>query len=408
VTALTGSSTVRLHALRLRRDGDDWYVGRPETGDFIVLPDIGVRVIGHVGNGLSIGQARDRLRAETGRDVDVLDFVAGLRELGMVAAVDGHPIPGAEPIRPTLAWLRPEHVRWALHPALSLAVLGALLSTLVGMLATGQLPSGRDLVWSDRASFVLAGNAGLAWMIIFLHELGHLVTARAAGVPGRMSLGTRLQFLVAQTDVSGIWVEPRRTRIIVYLAGITVNLVIAAIGVWLKLVIPPGTIHTGLAAMVVVALVLIPPQLLVFMRTDLYFLIQDLARCRNLYADGSAYARYQLHLVWRWITRSGRVIPDPSAGLRGAERRAVRRYAALLVLGTAACLAVFFAVTVPVLEALIVPAVGRLLGRPSTQDILDAGLLLLLVGGFQLLWVKAWWKRHGGQVQAWRQGHGKE
>jgi hypothetical protein len=37
-----------------------------------------------------------------------------------------------------------------------------------------------------------------------------------------------LSILVAQTDVSGIWAAPRRTRITTYLAGIAVDLLIAA------------------------------------------------------------------------------------------------------------------------------------------------------------------------------------
>jgi len=399
---MTASSQVRLHELRMRRDGDDWYVGRMDTGDFIVLPATGVRVIEHIDGGLSIGQAQARLHEETGRDVDVLDFVTALRDLGMVAAVDGQAVPGTVPTRPTMPWLRPEHVRWALHPVLVWGVLGAVLVTAVAVLVLpGQLPSGHDLVWSDRAGYVLAGNAAMTWLIIFLHELGHLVTARAAGVPGRMSLGTRLQFLAAQTDVSGIWVAPRRTRITVYLSGIAVNLMVAAIGVWLKLVVPAGTVHTGLAALVVLALALIPPQLLVFMRTDLYFLIQDLARCRNLYADGWTYVRYRLRVAWRWISRSHRIVEDPSASLPGTERRAVRAYGVVLLAGTILCLAAFFAVTVPVLEALVFPAVGRLFTRPSPWDLLDAAIMILIVVGFQLLWVRTWWRRHGARVRAW-------
>ncbi len=52
---------------------------------------------------------------------------------------------------------------------------------------------------------MIAVDAAIGWVLIALHELGHLATARAAGAPARISLGTRLQFLVAQTDVSGVW-----------------------------------------------------------------------------------------------------------------------------------------------------------------------------------------------------------
>jgi putative peptide zinc metalloprotease protein len=113
-------------------------------------------------------------------------------------------------------------------------------------------------------------------------RLGHLTTARAAGVPGRISLSSRLQFLVAQTDVSGIWVRPRRTRFTVYLAGIAVNLAVAATAILLLAAVDPvGLPRRLLAATTVLSLVMIPFQLMVFMRTDLYFLIQDLTGADN-------------------------------------------------------------------------------------------------------------------------------
>lgn len=34
-------------------------------------------------------------------------------------------------------------------------------------------------------------------------------------------------------------------------------------------------------------------QAMAFMRTDIYFLIQDLTGCRTLYADATAHARHQ-------------------------------------------------------------------------------------------------------------------
>jgi hypothetical protein len=45
-----------------------------------------------------------------------------------------------------------------------------------------------------------------------VHELAHLAAARSLGVPARIGLSTRLFYLVAQTDVSGIWAAPRRAR----------------------------------------------------------------------------------------------------------------------------------------------------------------------------------------------------
>src|SRR5262249_29356569 len=148
---------------------------------------------------------------------------------GFVATLDGTPVPGPPPPRVTWARLRPTHVRWLLtRPVfVVLALLVAAAAGAIG-LAPQLVPTYHDLLWTQRTSLVLAGNAVLGWSIIALHEFAHLATARAAGVPGRMSFGTRLQFLVAQTDVSGIWASPRWQRLTAYLSGIAVNVGIAA------------------------------------------------------------------------------------------------------------------------------------------------------------------------------------
>ena len=55
-------------------------------------------------------------------------------------------------------------------------------------------------------------------------------------------------------------------------------------------------------------------ELLVFMRTDVYFLVQDLAGCANLYADGSARVRYLARRIWHAAKRTSSAPRDPSPG----------------------------------------------------------------------------------------------
>ncbi|MFD4259035.1 hypothetical protein ACFWR9_15745 [Streptomyces sp. NPDC058534] len=113
-------------------------------------------------------------------------------------------MPDVAPPRASLPWLGPHQVRLALHPALP--VLGGVLLTVAVVVLFRRpdlVPGYRDLLWSPHGSLVLLSGAAAGWTLLLAHEPAHLVTARAAGVPGRMRLGTRLQFLVMQTDISG-------------------------------------------------------------------------------------------------------------------------------------------------------------------------------------------------------------
>ncbi|MEG3636041.1 zinc metalloprotease [Micromonospora palythoicola] len=388
-------SRVRLHRLHLRPEGGSWVVGRIDTGSFVRLPPIGHRAITLLPH-TTVGEVRTTLREESGDDVDVAEFVSDLADLGFVAEIDGRPLPTAPAPRPMLPWLRPRHVRWLLHPMVPLIAGAVVLAAAVAIGGDPVLaPRHQDLLWSDSGGLILLGNFGIVWTLIGLHELAHLVTARAAGAPGRISLGTRLQFLVAQTDVSGVWAAPRRDRLAVYLAGIATNLVIWAGTVLVRATGGAGPADGLLAAVGLLSLGLVPVQFLVFMRTDIYFVLQDVTGCANLYADGSAYLRH-LARRFRRATDPGE---DPSRRLTARERRAVRAYAVVLVGGTVACLAVAALVTLPVTVTVLTSAVGTMLAGGSAGDLFDAGAVAAISVAFVVLWTRAWWHRHGHRVR---------
>jgi hypothetical protein len=393
--SLGGGSRVRLHRLSQRPDGDEWVIGRVETGEFIIVPPVAHRVITLLGQGQAIDDITARLRDETGTRFAVADFVAALDELGFVAAVDDRVRPDDARVRPSLPWLRPGYVRWLLHPFVPVIVAAfAVAAVLMLVRHPDLLPSYRVLVWANRAGLVLAVNAAIAWTIILVHESAHLATARAAGVPARITLSTRLQFLAAQTDVSGVWAAPRRIRMTTYLAGMSIDLCTAGTCLLiLGLASPHGLPRHLLAVAAALALLGLPLQFLVFMRTDIYFVLQDLTRCANLYADGSAYLHY---LAGRITRRSSH--PDPSRGYPAPQRRAVRFYSAVLLAGTAICLGIEFGVTLPALITLLARAVSEI--GSTLAGTLDGALALAILLGFQVVWGTRWWHRHQHQVRS--------
>ncbi|WP_411093045.1 hypothetical protein [Streptomyces sp. 049-1] len=393
------STRVRLHDLAVRRDRDEWIVGRPSTRTFVALPAAGARAVELLGEGCSVARTARTLRAETGEEFEVTEFVRDLTALGFVARIGDRPVPDAAPPPASLPWLRPHQVRLALHPALPVLV-GVLLAAAAVVLfrRPDLVPGYRDLLWSPHGSVVLLSGAAAGWTLLLAHELAHLVTARAAGVPGRMRLGTRLQFLVMQTDISGIELAPRRHRLTAYLSGIALNLSVASSLVLALTLTGTGTTaHRLLAAALLLALLPLPFQLMVFTRTDLYFVLQDLTGCRDLYGDGLAYARYR----WRRLLRAPRVRPrpprvtradDPSTRLPPHERRAVRLYSVVLVVGTAACLTFMAVVTIPLDVALLVRAARGLGPDHGLARNADSAAVLVTLGGINVLWLVTWWR----------------
>ncbi|MFE7124096.1 hypothetical protein [Streptomyces sp. NPDC057617] len=382
---------VAFHPLGFREDGDEWIVGRRDAGIFVALPWEGVLAVRLLASGATVDDARQRLRAETGRDMDVDGFVRALSDLGLVSSIDGRAASVQAPAAPTLPGIQPHHVRWALHPLLHGALLAVGLSGLVAAVTYPRiLPRWDDALWSSHGTFVLLGQSAMTWLFIAFHELAHLLTARAAGVPGTIRLGTRLQFLVVQTDVSGVWLSDRRTRLTVYLAGMVLDLTLS--GACLLVMAVFGT-HPLLSLIALTGLVAVSLQFMVFTRTDIYFVFQDLARCRNMYRDSLGYLR---HLCAR---STGRESLDPLIGLRSGERRALRAYTVLLAVGTAGCLTLAFFVTTQVTWALLSRSFAHLTQPRNWLEAVDATTTFLVVAGLQLLWVTTWWKTHGQRVR---------
>jgi hypothetical protein len=402
---VNGGSRVRLRELCERRDGDGWVIGRIETGDFISVPDVAHRVLALLGQGRTVTDVTATLRAEMGVGFAVADFVAALDGLGFLAAVDERVREDSACPRPSLPWLRSGHVRWLLHPLATVTAAGFAVAVVVMLtLHPALIPSYRVLVWSRHAGLVLAVDAAIAWTLILVHELAHLATARAAGAPGRITLSTRLQFLTAQTDVSGVWAAPRRTRMTVYLAGMAANICSAGICLLiLGLADPHGLARSLLAVAVAETLLALPIQFMVFMRTDVYFVLQDLTRCPNLYADGSAYLRYLGKRATRHVRHVARPYPDPSSGYPPSQRRAVRVYSLVLLAGTAICLAVELIVSLPALIALLVRAAAEIGSTPAAA--LDGCAALAILLAWQILWANRWWHRHQHQVRSIARRH---
>jgi hypothetical protein len=223
----------------------------------------------------------------------------------------------------------------------------------------------------------------------------HLAAARSLGVPARIGFGTRLNNLVLQTNVSAAWTVPRRSRYRVYLAGLAWDTAAAATALLLIAYADlPATADAVLAAYGLMAVLSMTMQMQVDMRTDFYFVLLDLLRCGDLFHDGMAYARFLAVRAARRL-RGAPPPPDPARDLPAREQRAVRVYAVLLVIGSAAALAVYALYGIPILVVTAIKAVAAILAAFSGGSVLaavDGALVLIVEGGLQVLFLVTFYR----------------
>ncbi|GAB1509642.1 hypothetical protein [Actinophytocola sp. KF-1] len=382
-------TVVRLHELVFRDgdDSDDVVVGRPVLGEFVELPRVGADAVRLLGDGLSVAAVETRIAHEQDVELDVAELLEALVDLGFVAAVDGEALPDPADDRPGshLPWLRAEHVRWLFgRTATAVWLVVVAAAAVTWWRDPGLFPSAPDFYWTQYVGLAVLVGTVMFSVNLSVHELMHLAAARSYGAPARIGFSTRLHYLVVQTDVTAVWAVARTHRYRVYLAGLRWDAFVVCVCTLLSAYAGLPPLADGLlAALALTVLMSMVVQLQVYVRNDLYYVLMEWLRARNLYQDGLAYVRY----LWR--RRRG---PDPLAGLPARERRGVRLYAVAMAVGCTAALTSFLLFGLPILVQGIAGAFAGLDDGPVRA--LDSALIILVEGTLQGIFLVTFFRVH--------------
>ncbi|UCE59908.1 MAG: hypothetical protein JSU63_20990 [Phycisphaerales bacterium] len=179
------------------------------------------------------------------------------------------------------------------HPA---ALSAYLLVSLVGIILLSQR---LDAYWSTFPHFFnLYGAACFVGAVVVtktIHELSHAYVAKAMGVRVPvMGVALILLFPVAYTDVTDSWrLQNRHKRLLISLAGVIAELIIAGIALLIWAVSPPGVVKSvcfvlSSTALLSTLLVNLNPA----MRFDGYYVLSDLLGIDNLQSRSFTLARW--------------------------------------------------------------------------------------------------------------------
>ena len=394
--AIGADTKLALHPLVNRLDDDDpevSVVGRAALGEFVELPTVAAEAIALLGEGHSIGAAEDEVERRHGARLDLAELAEALVDLGFVASIDGEPVAGpAEPAE-HLPWLTRKHVAWLFSRPMGVLWWAVVLAAVVTWVRDpGTLPAASDFYWSPFVGLVVLVNTAIFSVHLSLHELMHLAAARSYQAPARISFATRLHHLVVQTDVTAVWAVPRRQRFRVYLAGMywDVAVICACTVLATYAGFAPGVTHLLNAVALVVTFSLFM-QAHVYMRTDLYYVLMEWLRCRNLFQDSVDYVA---HLGRRL---RGKDSSDPTAELAARERRAVRLYAVAMALGSVIAVGVFAWYGLPILVKGITLAISGLshgVAGGSIAHAIDSASIVLVEGTLQVIFIVTFVRRH--------------
>lgn len=404
------SDLIEVHAFTRQKDGNEVVIGRPETNVFLALPEEALEILDNLARGKTVGEAQAEFARAHSIEPDIDNLLKALELRGFVrargndSAVNLRPGAGNLPadVRYHFANIPESVARRFFGPVQLTAYLTLIAAALVAAIVRPELiPGPGSLIFSEHRTAKIVSVGLLAYGTIFLHELAHLLAARAQGVKSRIGLSNRLWILVAETDMTGLWAVPRRQRYLPMLAGPLLDSVSASILFLLLFAQSEGAfkllpmVEQFFRAMIFIYLFRLLWQCFLFVRTDFYYVLTTYFGCKNLMRDTQIFIGNLL----RRLVGSPNLLDQ--SYLPAHELRVVRLYSVLWVVGRGVALASLFLITLPILYQYLSSASRALYqgygdGAYKFIDAVVVGALNLLplVAGLSL-WITSIVRRRG-------------
>jgi hypothetical protein len=409
-TRAVAQPIVRLRPLTLVDDDGEFVVGDPETGTFISVPSVGVVVIRALQQGASLTDATAAAELHAGEPVDIGSFLQALDEVGFIVGDDTAEKAASSPEVRRSAPIQQR--RWMVGPNLRLARLlfsrvawiaygGAFLfSAACFVLRPSLLPRPHDAFVSGEPGPSILSVIPIAYALTALHEYWHWLAARAVGVSARFGIDRRLCFLVFETDLSQLWMLPRRKRYGPQLAGLAIDAVVLALLVSLRLLLQtrqaaPPVFDNVAAALVLVMVMGMTWQCMIFLRTDLYGVLVTWAGCYNLWEVKNLLLRRAF----------GRLPQENASQLDDAHPRDItvgRWFRWAYLLGIPVALGYYAAFSMPILVTTGRWAIEGIATSPAHPQFWTTLVTSIAVYSSPLLVVAIWCREHLRRIRTGR------
>ena len=387
--AVSLHSRLQFFPFQVAKEAERYIVGRPGTGSYIEISEMGLDALNMLGGDTTIAEAKAALASRYGTDqVQLRSLIQTLLTAGFVKAVDGRAVGDVlRPRRYHFTSVTRQSIGWLFSkPAIVLYVTLIAFGAGLVLLHPGYVPGPTDVFVGDSYLLTMLLALLIGTLNVVKHELAHLFAGKYLGIESTISISRRLFFPVVQTDLTDLWMVDRQRRYLAYSAGMLSDLVFLSLLVTAMWVNDRGivgfgpNVHDTIGLAMAVVLFGILWQFNFFMRTDIYYILSNFFGCKNLYEDTKDYLRSKLYNVLRWRR------PPVLGVVTPRELTIIRVYAAFVIVGTASLslLVVLFLVGIAYM-LFVSPSDSQLLtaGLPElgpTEKIVRVGMLSLTLG----------------------------
>lgn len=282
--------SIVLVKLTIQKDGQEYTVGDPSLGEYIRVPYEAVEIIKLLDGIKSISEVITILK-ENNIDVDVLDFVKDLYELDFVYSIDGQVCNDREIIDNVNKNSRlPKIGKLFFNRLMNTIYLILFCSSALILIANPSLiPTYDDMFVFNSTGLSLALMFITSWLLVIIHEAGHYLATIKLGIPVRFSLSIRFYWLVVEADMTSLWSVSKNKRYIPYMGGMCFDSVILFTVLILQFSNPS---YIGFLKLITLILFFrFGWQCLVFLRTDIYYIVMNAINVPSLHDSAKIYLK---------------------------------------------------------------------------------------------------------------------
>jgi putative peptide zinc metalloprotease protein len=389
--SITLNSVLFIVPIEIRKDKKNYIVEDKTSGEFYEMPEVCIAAINLINQGKRLGEIdRELIGKFPNEDVNLLDFAGQLQELDLIAEIDGVKVDkkpkqkerlGFLTISPTIGKVFFNRLTYSLYFILF------VVNILLFITHPSLFPHHEDIFVFDIMALNVVLWMSFTFLLLLVHEFGHILAMRAHNLPTKLGIGHRMFFVVIETDMSSVWKLAPKERNVLFLAGLCFDMMILFIALVSQLLFPNGSwLLVGLLNLAVFDIVLrITYQCCIYMKTDLYFVFENVSGCYNLMENAKQNIRNKLSFI-RFSARTEVLFSE--------ERRTVFLYTMLYFLGVVISIALYFIYYIPEVIYAANKIFPGFTQPPTSLLFWDAVLFSLQVGIFVLLLLNSWRKKY--------------
>ncbi|MET4559256.1 putative peptide zinc metalloprotease protein [Lysinibacillus parviboronicapiens] len=341
---ISGDTIVEVHNIETYQsnDNDSITIRRIGTSDYLLFDVNTLNLYNSFSSNKSIAELALINSDHDYQIEDIIEFVDVLLDAGFIKTIDGQKISESLTDNPNLN-VEPSKfyslifgkVAWTIY-------IFSMFANLYLFFTFETLrPKGSDFFVSNSGIISILIIIISTWIVIFFHEYGHICAAKSVGIGAKVKWGYRLVFLVLETEVADIWSVSRRKRYGIYLAGIAWTSILILFCALMQFYFFNEFVIKILKFAILMQLQTIVFQTLLFLRTDLYYVLINFLKIDDLNESMKYIFKNVLTLQFHNVSTK-------LNNLSAKERKVVKIYSVCSLIGILVSLYLFFVIDIPI------------------------------------------------------------